>query len=142
MFRKKKELQENITKTNIDILVSLLPMLFVAFFIYETTPLLVILSAVGASEAVDIIFSLIIPKQIAKTVATSKITKAFSGSRKWEYKNMQWSDKYKKWFVYFKQQDQDNYQTIQLSPKYFPISGEYKQLGEEYSKRQEVKREY
>lgn len=89
-----------------------------------------------------LIFSLIIPKQIAKTVATSKITKAFSGSRKWEYKNMQWSDKYKKWFIYFKQQDQDNYQTIQLSPKYFPISGEYKQLGEEYSKRQEVKRGY
>ena len=32
-----------------------------------------------------LIFSLIIPKQIAKTVATSKIPKAFSGCRKVEY---------------------------------------------------------
>ena len=74
MFRKKKELQENITKTNIDILVSLLPMLFVAFFIYETTPLLVILSAVGASEVVDIIFSLIIQKNKGTLKDLSGIT--------------------------------------------------------------------
>ena len=49
MFRsRRKELQENLTKTNIDILVSLIPMLLVAFFVYEITPVLVILSAVIA----------------------------------------------------------------------------------------------
>ena len=57
MFRsRRKELQENLTKTNIDILVSLIPMLLVAFFIYEITPVLVILSAVVASELIEIIF--------------------------------------------------------------------------------------
>ncbi len=63
MFRsRRKELQENLTKTNIDILVSLIPMLLVAFFIYEITPVLVILSAVVASELIEIIFSFLIQK--------------------------------------------------------------------------------
>ena len=63
MFRsKKRELQENITKINIDILISLIPMLLVAFFVYEITPVLVILSAVIASELIEIIFSFLIQK--------------------------------------------------------------------------------
>ena len=63
MFRsKRRELQENLTKTNIDIIVSLIPMLLVAFFVYEITPVLVILSAVAASELIEIIFSFLVQK--------------------------------------------------------------------------------
>ena len=59
MFRsKRRELQENIAKTNIDILISLIPMLLVAFAAYEVTPVLVILLSIAAAELVDIIFSL------------------------------------------------------------------------------------
>ena len=63
MFRgKKRQQQEDITKTNIDILISLIPMLFVAFVIYEITPVLIILLSIAASELADIIFSLILQK--------------------------------------------------------------------------------
>ena len=63
MFRsKKRELQENITKINIDILISLIPMLLVAFFVYEVTPVLVILSSVIAAELAEVIFSFFIQK--------------------------------------------------------------------------------
>ena len=63
MFRsKKKELQENMTKINIDILISLIPMLLVAFFVYEITPILVILSSVITAELAEIIFSFFIQK--------------------------------------------------------------------------------
>ena len=60
--RKKREFQENIAKTNIDILISLIPMLLMAFFIYEITPILVILLSIAASELAEIIFSLILQK--------------------------------------------------------------------------------
>ena len=60
--RKKREFQENIAKTNIDILISLIPMLLMAFFIYEITPVLVILLSIAASELAEIIFSLILQK--------------------------------------------------------------------------------
>ncbi|BBM43934.1 NADH:ubiquinone oxidoreductase subunit RnfD-like protein [Leptotrichia trevisanii] len=73
MFRRKsRELQENITKTNIDILISLIPMLLVAFFVYEVTPVLVILSSVVASEASEMIFSFLVQKN-------SDTVKDFSG---------------------------------------------------------------
>ncbi len=63
MFRsKRRELQENITKTNIDILISLIPMLLVAFFVYEVTPVLVILSSIAAAEAAEVIFSFLVQK--------------------------------------------------------------------------------
>ena len=61
MFRsKRRELQENIAKTNIDILISLIPMLLAAFLVYQVMPILVILSAVVASELAEVIFSLLI----------------------------------------------------------------------------------
>ena len=64
MFRsKRRELQENIAKTNIDILISLIPMLLAAFLVYQITPVLVILSAVVASELAEIIFSLLIQRK-------------------------------------------------------------------------------
>ena len=64
MFRsKRRELQENIAKTNIDILISLIPMLLAAFLVYQVTPILVILSAVVASELAEVIFSLLIQRK-------------------------------------------------------------------------------
>jgi len=64
MFRsKRRELQENIAKTNIDILISLIPMLLAAFLVYQVTPILVILSAVIASELAEVIFSLLIQRK-------------------------------------------------------------------------------
>ena len=64
MFRsKRRELQENIAKTNIDILISLIPMLIAAFLVYQVTPILVILSAVVASELAEVIFSLLIQRK-------------------------------------------------------------------------------
>ena len=60
--RRKREFQENIAKTNIDILISLIPMLLMAFFIYEITPVLVILLSIIASELAEIIFSFILQK--------------------------------------------------------------------------------
>ena len=64
MFRsKRRELQENIVKTNIDILISLIPMLLAAFLVYQVTPILVILSAVVASELAEVIFSLLIQRK-------------------------------------------------------------------------------
>ena len=64
MFRsKRRELQENIAKTNIDILISLIPMLLVAFLVYQVTPILVILSAVIGSELAEVIFSLLIQRK-------------------------------------------------------------------------------
>ena len=60
MFRsKRRELQE----TNIDILISLIPMLLAAFLVYQVTPILVILSAVVASELAEVIFSLLIQRK-------------------------------------------------------------------------------
>ena len=64
MFRsKRRELQENIAKTNIDILISLIPMLLAAFLVYQVMPILVILSAVVASELAEVIFSLLIQRK-------------------------------------------------------------------------------
>ena len=64
MFRSKRmELQENIAKTNIDILISLIPMLLAAFLVYQVMPILVILSAVVASELAEVIFSLLIQRK-------------------------------------------------------------------------------
>lgn len=64
MFRsKRRELQENIAKTNIDILISLIPMLLAAFLVYQVTPILVILLAVVASELAEVIFSLLIQRK-------------------------------------------------------------------------------
>ena len=64
MFRSnRRELQENIAKTNIDILISLIPMLLAAFLVYQVTPILVILSAVVASELAEVIFSLLIQRK-------------------------------------------------------------------------------
>ena len=64
MFRsKRRELQENIAKTNIDILISLIPMLLAAFLVYQVTPILVILSAVVASVLAEVIFSLLIQRK-------------------------------------------------------------------------------
>ena len=64
MFRsKRRELQENIAKTNIDILISLIPMQLAAFLVYQVTPILVILSAVVASELAEVIFSLLIQRK-------------------------------------------------------------------------------
>ena len=60
--RRKREFQKNIAKTNIDILISLIPMLLMAFFIYEITPVLVILLSIIASELAEIIFSFILQK--------------------------------------------------------------------------------
>ena len=58
MFKgNKRKQQENIAKMNIDILISLIPMLLVAFFVYEITPILVILSSVITAELAEIIFS-------------------------------------------------------------------------------------
>ena len=63
MFKQnKRKQQENIAKTNIDILISLIPMLLVVFAAYEVTPVLVILLSIAAAELVDIIFSLILQK--------------------------------------------------------------------------------
>ena len=56
-------MQENIAKTNIDILISLIPMLLAAFLVYQVTPILVILSAVVASELAEVIFSLLIQRK-------------------------------------------------------------------------------
>ena len=75
MFRnKKRELQENITKTNIDILISLIPMLLVAFFVYEITPVLVILSSVAASEVAEMIFSFLVQRNKEAVKDLSGIT--------------------------------------------------------------------
>ena len=75
MFRsKKKELQENMTKINIDILISLIPMLLVAFFVYEITPILVILSSVITAELAEIIFSFFIQKNRDSLKELSGIT--------------------------------------------------------------------
>lgn len=64
MFRsKRRELQENIAKTNIDILISLIPILLAAFLVYQVMPILVILSAVVASELAEVIFSLLIQRK-------------------------------------------------------------------------------
>ena len=64
MFRsKRRELQENIAKTNIDILISLIPMLLAAFLVYQVMPMLVILSAGVASELAEVIFSLLIHRK-------------------------------------------------------------------------------
>ena len=64
MFRsKRRELQENIAKTNIDILISLIPMLLAAFLVYHVTAILVILSEVVASELAEVIFSLLIQRK-------------------------------------------------------------------------------
>ena len=63
MFKgNKRKQQENIAKMNIDILISLIPMLLVAFIAYEITPVLVILLSIVTAELVDIIFSLILQK--------------------------------------------------------------------------------
>ncbi len=63
MFKgNKRKQQENIAKMNIDILISLIPMLLVAFIAYEITPVLVILLSIATAELVDIIFSLILQK--------------------------------------------------------------------------------
>ena len=73
MFRsKRRELQENIAKTNIDILISLIPMLLAAFLVYQVMPILVILSAVVASELAEVIFSLLIQRK-------KETSKDFSG---------------------------------------------------------------
>ena len=56
MFRRKKrEINENVFKTNIDIFISLVP-IFLASFIYTLQPLITIITSTIGAEVVELIY--------------------------------------------------------------------------------------